>query len=657
MRTEAPRRWSSRLLAGLAGAVAVAVLLPAGPALAAPASPGAAAQPTPAAQAADARAAARTADAARRARTAWESRGRPVAMVIVRPTGIDLVDRGRLMRRIPRAVSTLSLTTLGRYLPASWLTVDGGTARLAAAVVLTPRVTLDVGAPVTTLQLAGGAEPSAAASLHTGSGTLTLRGVTVTSVDRDSGQVMTPGPGRPFVLVSPGGRLNATDSVLGDLGTSPADADSAAAPDHPGVDFHAGSTGALVRTSLLRNGTGLVLDRAQGVRLEDVTVSGSAGDGLVLRGDRGTTMSGIRAEHNAGTGVKVTGPSTDRPVTGVTTTGNGAFGVGVDGQTGLAITGVTTSRDAGGGLELEQSSRVTVTGLTTVEQPVGVFTHVNNADITLERLTSTGGRRAVMVEKTTQRMTVQDSRVSAAAVAGLEIGGTDVALRDVTVTDSRAGVRVERGAAGVTATRLTVVGGQDGVIAAPGTTRLLLQDLRVDGVARSAVRSSSPDARLVGGRIAGGSTGVAVTAPTTISGTSIGRVDEGIRTSAQGVVRADDVEVSAVSVGINSGAGSPVLLTGSRVHALEAVRGAVDAQGRNDLSLPPLNLLGAIGIPLVLLAVVLQAVAVLRGRRHGGDVRRTPPVLPSLPAAEPAPQATAQPARPAARRRRHATAA
>ena len=72
------------------------------------------------------------------------------------------------------------------------------------------------------------------------------------------------------------------------------------------------------------------------------------------------------------------------------------------------------------------------------------------------------------------------------------------------------------------------------------------------------------------------------------------------------------------------------------MHALEAVRGTLTAEGTNDLSLPPLNLLGAIGIPLVLLAVSLQVIAALRGRRFGGDTRRIPPALPgaSAPAAE-----------------------
>ena len=101
-------------------------------------------------------------------------------------------------------------------------------------------------------------------------------------------------------------------------------------------------------------------------------------------------------------------------------------------------------------------------------------------------------------------------------------------------------------------------------------------------------------------------------------------------------MHADDVDVNAVSVGIDTGDAGPFLLTRSQVHALEAVRGTLTAEGTNDLSLPPLNLLGAIGIPLVLLAVSLQVFAALRSRRYGGDARRTPPALrgASAPTAE-----------------------
>ena len=53
-------------------------------------------------------------------------------------------------------------------------------------------------------------------------------------------------------------------------------------------------------------------------------------------------------------------------------------------------------------------------------------------------------------------------------------------------------------------------------------------------------------------------------------------------------------------------------------------------QGANDLSLPPLNLLGAIGVPLILLAFVLEQVAALRQRIGGGHRRRlSGPPLPA----------------------------
>ena len=157
-------------------------------------------------------------------------------------------------------------------------------------------------------------------------------------------------------------------------------------------------------------------------------------------------------------------------------------------------------------------------------------------------------------------------------------------------------------------------------------------NLRADGLTGTGVRSASPDARILGGAITGGTTGIDVAAATSISGTSIRLTDHGIRAQSTGLVHADDVDVNAVSVGIDTGEASPFLLTRSHVHALEAVRGTLTAEGTNDLSLPPLNLLGAIGIPLVLLAVTLQAVAALRGRRFGGDARRTPPALPAAAA-------------------------
>jgi hypothetical protein len=148
----------------------------------------------------------------------------------------------------------------------SW-PITNGTAQLAAVVVLTRRVTLDIGGAVTTLKLAGGTTPSEAASVYTGGGRLVLHGVTITSADRTFRQAMPPASFRPFVVVSPGGRLEATDATVSDLGgTSP--------------------------------------------------------------GDRsGTMMSGIHSEQNGGNGVRAGGAGTGRPITGISTAGNGRFGI------------------------------------------------------------------------------------------------------------------------------------------------------------------------------------------------------------------------------------------------------------------------------------------------------------------------------------------
>ena len=166
---------------------------------------------------------------------------------------------------------------------------------------------------------------------------------------------------------------------------------------------------------------------------------------------------------------------------------------------------------------------------------------------------------------------------------------------------------------------------------------MILQNLQVDGVANDAVRSFSPDARILGGTITVGAT-------TTISGTSTTRTDQGIRARSTGLVHADAVDVNALSVGINAEAGCPVLLTGSHVHALEAVRGQLTQHGDNDLSLPPLNLLGAIGSPLILLALVLELVHTARQHHLGSSARRRQP--PALPAAASSTTPSASSARP-----------
>ena len=509
------------------------------------------------ARAAQVRAAQRAAQARQRVQEAWDGHGRPNRMIIVRATSVDSVTDGALTQRVARAAGILTPTRLDGYVPSTWITTANGMTQLAAALVLSPGVVLDVGGDITTLQLVGGATAPQAASIYTGSGRLSVHGITVTSVNPGTGQPVAPGAGRPFIQVSAGGRIEATDTTFSDLGT-PANEPQ----DRAGIGFGTGSAGALVRTTVLRNSTGVRLTGSTGVSLEGVTVADCAADGLVLQGDHGTTLTGVRAERNAGNGVRVSGPSSDRPITGITTSGNGRFGLAVISQTAPQITGILTQADRVGGLELAGDADPVVTDFSALDQPIGVLTHLSSSGVTLDQLRISGGRRGLLIEKTTNGLALTGSTVQQTQT-GVSIGGHDIQLRDVLISQNESGVRIERGAHNVTATALHVMGGQDGVVVLPGTTNVVLRDMMIDGVANTGVRTSGPNATILGGRISGSATGIDAQAATIVNGTEITRVDVGIRNRSTTLVRAERVVISAVSSGINVEEGSPFELTDS----------------------------------------------------------------------------------------------
>ena len=555
----------------------------------------------------------------------WVSRGRPTRMVTVRPTSLDVLVDGRVSRRVPFGGTSVALSELDRVLPASWLTISDGVAILSATVVLTRGATLGVtGDDVRTLQLAGGPTPADAASIHTGGGALTLAGITVTSVDPATGQpIAATAAGRPSIVASSGGRLEATDLTISDLGAPTAGDDDGRAA----VLFNPGSTGFLTRTALLRGSTGLELQRSDGVQLTDVAVTESGEDGLVLSGDRATALSGIRSERNGGDGVLIAGQSSDRPITGIATSGNGGFGLAVKGQSGTRITAVTTAADQNGGLQLSGSSDVVVTDFTATDQRVGVFTHVGSSGITLDRVRTTDGRWGVSMEKSTNGLRITDSTFQGAQVAGVSIGGQQANLDGVQIRDTSTGVRIERGARYAALSNLTVANGRDGVVAKPDTSGIVITGLVADNVEADAVRTASAGTRIVGGQITGGATGIDAEAATTITGTTINGAEAGIRSSSPELVQVTGVAIDTQDIGVNAATGSPFILTDSQVHALESVRGEIDLAGANDLSLPPLNVIGLIGIPLILLAVVLEEVHSFRQRRIRGQSRGGPPTL------------------------------
>lgn len=61
----------------------------------------------------------------------WNSRGRPDRLIIIRRGGIDSVENGRLERHTVHPVSTITVGTVAHYVPSTWLSIDGSTARLS----------------------------------------------------------------------------------------------------------------------------------------------------------------------------------------------------------------------------------------------------------------------------------------------------------------------------------------------------------------------------------------------------------------------------------------------------------------------------------------------------------------------------------------------
>jgi hypothetical protein len=209
----------------------------------------------------------------------------------------------------------------------------------------------------------------------------------------------------------------------------------------------------------------------------------------------------------------------------------------------------------------------------------------------------------------------------------MQIGGHDTELDGLTVTGSRTAIRVERGADGVTAEGVSLVGGTDGLVTSGGTAGVVVKDVSAAGVGNAAIRSLSPGLQITGGQIRGGTTGIDLQAATTVTGIQIGLTATGIRARATEPIALDNVKVDAVSVGVEAQPGSVVTLRNSAVHALQAVRGTAALLGTNDLSLPPLNLLGAIGLPLIGLALLLEGLHLLRQRRLGRPARALPPTV------------------------------
>jgi hypothetical protein len=174
----------------------------------------------------------------------------------------------------------------------------------------------------------------------------------------------------------------------------------------------------------------------------------------------------------------------------------------------------------------------------------------------------------------------------------------------------------------------TIEGGRDGVVSSPGAQDVTITDLTANNVEDGVIRLGTPHAVVSGGTINGGSTGIQVTGPATITSVAINGPSAGMRVRSPELVRAENVAIEATDLGLDVSPGSQMVLANSSVHALEAVRGVFTPEGTNNISLPPLNLLAAMGVPLIVLAIVLEQVHSFRQRKVGGNRKRLPPAIP-----------------------------
>ena len=526
----------------------------------------------------------------------------PAKLVVVRRYSVDALASGVLVQRTYRDAREVSPAGLAAMVPQAWITVTGDTLRLNTAVQLTSGTRLDADG-VRTIEMTGGDAPRDATFLATGHGRIQARGVTVTSIDPTTGRALAPAAaGRPYLHASEGGSLVLRDSTIADLGTEA----RATVAGRPAIAFARGSTGELTRVVVDRASTGVVLAASVGVQLHQVTVSDAAGDGVVLHGDRATTLSGVRAERNGHNGVVVSGAATGRPVTGITTAGNRAYGVAVTGQNHIEIGHLTLTDDQAGGLDIDRVTDSTLHDITIADTPVGVYLHGNSAHPALDALSVSGARVGVLVEKTTTAVRLTHSTINRARLAGIAYEGRDGVISAVTVTDSATAVRVEPRSSAVTIDGLHVVGGVDGIVTSTGAPEVVVRNLSADSVSNDAIRNLAPGTLIDGGRIRGGHTGMDLRAATQVTGTQIEFAATGISVATGVPVMLRNVRVDAQAVGIAAEPGSSVLLNNSRVHSLEAIRGDVEQRGRNDLSLPPISVLGTIGLPLILAAILLE---------------------------------------------------
>ncbi|MGY0017978.1 right-handed parallel beta-helix repeat-containing protein [Streptomyces sp. YJ-C3] len=548
---------------------------------------------------------------------AWRRNGRPDRLIVLRPGTVALVRHGKVVRRLYPGPGTVTPGWLSANAGRGWVTYEPGrrpTMRVLSAILLAPGSALQIGPADGTVLLTAGRTAAAGTWIKGSRAVLDLEGATLRSVAAGTGG----GPaadstaGRPYLAMGAGGRMDVVRSTVTGFGRP-----GAAPGGESGVTWGRGSTGRAVASTFRGNRTGLRLTGAHGVRLDRVTVAGSAEDGVVLNGDRGTTVRRLSAGTSRRHGV-VVGGTDGRVLADVTTTANRGAGIRATPQRRLTLTDPVSYGDEGGGIRLMSCASCTVRRPVVRVTPTALAVLGAGSRVTVSRpdLAGDGSGTGMSLAAGIGGVTVRGGEVTAFA-RGIEVAGSQVLVDGTVLRDSVTGVAV-RGEAGQVALRDLDIRARQFGITASGTTRgVSLSGVRIGGASRKGLSSASPGLRVSGTSVTGALTAVDLRGPASLDRLTVGGARRGVHLAPRTRVTAVGLDVLARRKGVDAEAGARLDLTDSRVRAPVALAGdgAVHRHGATEVSLPPFPWLGLAALVALGLAALLQTVHQVRHRR------------------------------------------
>ncbi|MFI9029455.1 right-handed parallel beta-helix repeat-containing protein [Streptomyces sp. NPDC053560] len=553
---------------------------------------------------------------------AWERTGRPDRLMVLRPRSISLMNGGTLVRRLYPGTPSVSLSWLAANAGREWISQEPGapsTVRVRTAILLAPGTILRIDDRTKKVLLSAGRDARSGTWITGSRASLDVDSTTLASVGAEgSGLAPADAPGRPYVSMGAGGRMdfrNATVSGLGRIGDT-------TTADQSGVTWARGSTGSATGSTFEGNYTGLRLAGSKDVTLENVTASGATEDGIVLKGDSGTKASGLAADSNGRTGIAL-GGTDDRTLAGLTTRDNDGAGIKATLQRGLTLNSPNSHFDQGGGIDLT-SCRQCVVRKANVESSSRAAVRVSGGDSTVSVVDSeltghNGSEPGILLGEGIESATVSGGTVGGFD-RGIGITGSRVRVERTSLSGNRTGIVIGGEADHVALRDVRVDGGETGVLASPTTSHITLNDVRVTEASRKGLASSSPGLRVTGGSLSGGTTAVDLGAPAHLEKVAVGSSHRGMHLAHNVRASGRSVDVLAERQGVVADAGSRLDLTDSRVRAPVALDGdgEVKRHGKTEITMPPFPWLGFAALVALALAVVLQT---LHHVRHRGTPR------------------------------------